>query len=222
MEEGVANQQPPEPRPAATIILLRDGGDGLETCLVRRNLEARFMPGVWVFPGGAVEEGDGDDADLETAHRRCAARELAEEAAVRVDPESLVPYSRWITPKVVPIRFDTRFYLASHPGDSEPEVDGEEVIDWGWFEPAGALSRHSAGEIELVFPTIKHLESLTGFSSVDAALDAAAGTEVRAVEPTLEITADGKDARLSFDREDLDQPGTHASEVDSNPPPGEA
>jgi 8-oxo-dGTP pyrophosphatase MutT (NUDIX family) len=222
VDEGVESQRPPEPRPAATIILLRDGDYGVETCLVRRNLEARLMPGVWVFPGGAVEEGDGADPDSETAHRRCAARELAEEAGVRVDPERLVPYSRWITPKVVPIRFDTRFYLASHPGDSEPEVDGEEVIDWGWFEPAGALSHHSTGEIELVFPTIKHLESLTGFSSVDDALSAAARTEVRAVEPTLEISADGKDARLGFDQGDLDQPGPHASEVDSKPPPGEA
>ncbi len=222
MDEDTANQRPAEPRPAATIILLRNGESGVETCLVRRNLEARFMPGVWVFPGGAVDEGDGADPESETAHRRCAARELAEEAGVVVDPETLVPYSRWITPKVVPIRFDTRFYLASHPGDGEPEVDGEEVIDWGWFEPADALSRHSVGEIELVFPTIKHLESLTNFSTVDDALGSAARTEVRAVEPNLEITADGSDARLSFDREDLDQPGTHASEVDSKPPPGEA
>lgn len=212
---------PAEPRPAATIILLRDGDGGMETCLVRRNLEARFMPGVWVFPGGAVDEGDGADPDSEAAHRQCAARELAEEAGVRVDPESLVPYSRWITPKVIPIRFDTRFYLASHPDDTVPEVDGEEVIDWAWLEPAVALERHTSGEIELVFPTIKHLESLVGFTSVGDAMEAAEKNEVQPVEPTIEITEDGKDARLSFDDADSGQPGTHRSEVDFEPPAGE-
>ena len=221
MSTDPSEKKPAEPRPAATIILLRDGDQGIETCLVRRNLEARFMPGVWVFPGGAVDEADGADRDSEEAHRQCAVRELVEEAGVRVDPESLVPYSRWITPKLVPIRFDTRFYLADHIDDTTPEVDGEEVIDWAWLEPEVALERHTAGEIELVFPTIKHLESLIGFASVGEAMEAARKTEVRPVEPTIELTDDGKDARLSFDDADTDQPGTHRSAVDSKPPPGE-
>ena len=53
---------PVTPRPAATVILLRRSGKhterGLQVLLVKRNPEARFMPGVWVFPGGAVDGGE--------------------------------------------------------------------------------------------------------------------------------------------------------------------
>ena len=73
------------------------------------------MPGVWVFPGGAVDPADGDG---EAAHRAAAVRELAEEAGIEVPADELVAYSRWITPKAVPIRFDTRFYLALAPAHS--------------------------------------------------------------------------------------------------------
>ena len=43
------------PRQAATVILLRGGAEALEVLLVRRTPKARFMGGVWVFPGGAVD-----------------------------------------------------------------------------------------------------------------------------------------------------------------------
>lgn len=221
MSPAERDTEPTVPRPAATIILLRDGDSGLETCLVRRNLEARFMPGVWVFPGGAVDPEDGEDPTSEDAHRRCAARELVEEAGVAVDPDDLVAYSRWITPRQVPIRFDTRFYLAAHPGGDEPRVDGDEVIDWGWFDPAKALAMNRTGDLDLVFPTVKHLESLVGFGSVTESLEGAAALEIRAVEPTIDLS-DEDEPKIVFDPDDRDQPGTHESPVDGAPPPGEA
>ena len=179
------------------------------------------MPGVWVFPGGAVDSEDGPDPESEAAHRQCAARELAEEAGVEVDPDDLVAYSRWITPRQVPIRFDTRFYLAADPAAGEPRIDGREVIDWGWFEPSDALERHRGGALDLVFPTVKHLESLLDSSDVNQLLERAASLEVRAVEPVIDLSEDGE-PRIAFDPDDADQPGTHMSEVDSAPPPGEA
>ncbi|MEA2152970.1 MAG: hypothetical protein QOI18_1203, partial [Solirubrobacteraceae bacterium] len=152
------------PRQAATVILLRGGADALEVLLVRRTLKARFMGGVWVFPGGAVDahEGDGDQA-----HRAAAIRELREEAAIELDdPAALVKFSRWITPAQVQIRFDTHFFLAPLPTGQEPRVDGEEVVELGWYTPQAALDAHAAEQIALVFPTIKHLEQLCGFGSV--------------------------------------------------------
>ncbi len=183
---------PVRPRQAASVILLRGGGEALEVLLVRRTPKARFMGGVWVFPGGAVDEveGSGDEA-----HRAAAVRELHEEASIEIaDPSELIKFSRWITPAVVTIRFDTHFFLAVLPEGQEPRVDGEECVDVGWFTPPGALESSKAGDIELVFPTIKHLEQLRDFASVDELLDYARGREVLPVEPR--VLLEGEVARI--------------------------
>jgi 8-oxo-dGTP pyrophosphatase MutT (NUDIX family) len=181
-----------KPRQAATVILLRGGAEALEVLLVQRTPKARFMGGVWVFPGGAVdsEEGEGDDA-----HRAAALRELREEAAIALgDPGELVKFSRWITPAQVKIRFDTHFFLAPLPPGQEARIDGEECVDVGWFTPAAALAGHRAGELPLVFPTIKHLEQLGAFASVEELLAHARGREVRPVEP--KVVLEGEVARV--------------------------
>jgi 8-oxo-dGTP pyrophosphatase MutT (NUDIX family) len=189
---------PTPPRQAASVILLRDGtgaesGAGtLEVLLVKRTPEARFMGGVWVFPGGAVDaqEGEGD-----AAHRIAAVRELSEEAAITLDtPAELVKFSRWITPAEVQIRFDTHFFLALLPNGQEPQIDGEECVDLGWFTPAGALDAHRDGEILLVFPTIKHLEQLGAFASVDSLMSYARGRDVQPVQPR--VLVEGEVARI--------------------------
>jgi 8-oxo-dGTP pyrophosphatase MutT (NUDIX family) len=188
---------PATPRPAASLILLRRGGKhrqrDLEVLLVRRSPEASFMPGVWVFPGGVVEadeavaggvEGGASGVDrLELAHRACAVRELHEEAGIELSAGAeLRPWSRWITPEVVPVRFDTRFYVALAPPHSPPRPDGAETTEAAWIAPREALDRHAAGEMSLVFPTIKHLESLLPYSSAEEVLAAASE---RRIEPIL-------------------------------------
>lgn len=180
--------EPAVPRQAASVILLRGGDRTLELLLVQRSHEARFMGGVWVFPGGAVDahEGDGDEA-----HRAAAVRELAEEAAVEgVDPSDIVKFSRWITPPEVDIRFDTHFFLAPAPDDSAPAIDGRECVDLGWFTPQGALDAHARGQILLVFPTIKHLEQLAPFATADELMAHSRGREVVPVEPRVVITGE--------------------------------
>src|SRR5262245_2674499 len=149
------------------------------------------MPGVWVFPGGAVDAADGEG---EEAHRIAAVRELAEEAGIELSADELVAYSRWITPRVVPVRFDTRFYLALAPPHSPPEPDGSETVDAGWFAPGAALEQHRADELPLVFPTIKHLESLVSFANAEEALEAARRREVRPVEPR--VVGEGEKRRI--------------------------
>jgi len=110
------------------------------------------------------------------------------------DPAGLVKFSRWITPAEVVVRFDTHFFLAPLPDGQEATIDGDEIVDEGWFTPAGALAAHRDGEIALVFPTIKHLEQLAGFASAEALLSFARGREVGPVQPR--IVAQGETARL--------------------------
>ena len=186
------NSGPPTPpRQAATVILLCDG-EGLEVLLVKRTPEARFMGGVWVFPGGAVDQGEGDGDE---AHRAAAIRELREEAAITLDsPDALVKFSRWITPAEVRMRFDTHFFLASLPPGQEPKIDGQECVDLGWFTPEAALNAHRAGDIVLVFPTIRHLEQLSGFSSVEDLLAYARARDVLPIQP--KVIVEGEVARV--------------------------
>lgn len=180
------------PRPAATVIMLRGGAEAIEVLLVKRNPDARFMGGAWVFPGGAVDrhEGEGD-----AALRAAALRELAEEAGIELEgPGELVPFSRWITPAQVKIRFDTWFYLAALPDGAVPRVDGGEVVDSRWYVPAAALEAARRGELLLVFPTIKHLEQLSSFSSTDELLAYARTRRIRPVEPRVVMS--GEQARV--------------------------
>jgi 8-oxo-dGTP pyrophosphatase MutT (NUDIX family) len=184
--------EPAKPRQAATVILLRGGAERLEVLLAKRNPAQRFMGGAWVFPGGAV---DTDDGEGTAAHRAAGVREVAEEVGIDLpDPDALVRFSRWITPALVKIRFDTHFFLASVPEGTEAKVDGEETVDAGWFTPRGAIEAHERDEILLVFPTIKTLEALSGFGSADELLSWAGDRTVEPVEPR--VVGDGPTARI--------------------------
>ena len=182
--EAINTGTPSIPRPAASVILLRRGGRHadreLEVLLLQRSPDAAFMPSVWVFPGGTVdaEDGDGDES-----FRTCAVRELEEESGIGLPAdEELVLFSRWITPEFVKSRFDAWFYLALAPAHTPPKADGVETVGAKWIAPQVALDAHSAGEMALVFPTIRQLESLAGYATSEEAIAAARG---QAVEPIL-------------------------------------
>jgi 8-oxo-dGTP pyrophosphatase MutT (NUDIX family) len=194
--EAINTGPPSSPRPAASVILLRRGGRhaerSLQALLLRRSEEAAFMPGVWVFPGGAVDPTDGEG---EVGYRACAVRELAEEAGIELaGPDELVPFARWITPEVVATRFDAWFFLALAPPHSPPRPDGVETTEAAWFAPQAALDSHAAGELPLVFPTIKQLESLLPFSSSEEAIEASRGRRVRPILP--KVIGEGEERRV--------------------------
>jgi len=183
---------PTKPRQAATVLVLRGGTERLEVLLAQRTPKARFMGGAWVFPGGSV------DAEDLGAHRVAGVREVQEEVGITLgDPEALVPFARWITPAEISIRFDTWFFLAEAPADAEIVIDGQEIVDARWFEPARALEGSEAGELLLVFPTIKNLEAAARFSTAAELLEWARTHEVKPVEPRVE--GHGETARLVID-----------------------
>jgi 8-oxo-dGTP pyrophosphatase MutT (NUDIX family) len=221
-----------EIRDAATVIVGRDAGEGLQVFMVRRNARAAFMPNLYVFPGGRVDEADRDEAarrlhgsagDVDPAYAMTAARETFEEAGLlfadgaghadelaelrcalhagelafgavlerlgtSVDASQLRYFSRWVTPKSehATRRFDTRFFVARAPGNQIAEADAFEVLDGRWMRPADALGAHARGEIGLIFPTIKHLERIAPYRTVDELLRFARSKTIVTVTPEVQ------------------------------------
>lgn len=149
--------------PAATVIVARDAAAGLEVLLLQRSDVGAFA-GMWVFPGGRVDDTDQGDDELAKA-RAAAAREADEEVGVQVSPDALVPFSHW-TPPVrngAPRRFATWFFVA--PWDGGPiEIDGHEIVDHRWMAPLDAV----AERLPLAPPTWVTLHHLAAYPTLDA------------------------------------------------------
>lgn len=165
--------------PAATTVLLRDGEDGLDVLMVRRNSKLEFAGGMWVFPGGRIDPDDypggvampDDPALVEAAARRAAVREAREETGLEIEESTLVWFSHWTPPAISPKRFATWFFVAAAPADlADLHVDGGEIHEHGWLTPTAAMDRRNGGEIELAPPTWITLEQLSAFGTVEQAV----------------------------------------------------
>ena len=252
--------EPVAVRDAATVMLVRDGADGLEVFMLRRTLNAVFVGGFYVFPGGAVDDADRDPGVADhcvglsdvaaselldvpsggLAYWVAAVRECFEEAGVllaytadgdivdfhdaptaerfeghrhavhrgerrlvdvcadenlRLATDGIYYLSHWITPVGEPRRFDTRFFVARAPQRQEPLHDDRETIASLWTRPAGALDAYRAGELQLIMPTIKHLEYLAAFDTTEGAMcDASAVRRPPVIEPRMRLN--GADVEL--------------------------
>lgn len=199
------------------MVVLRDGhgATGIEVLMVRRNTELEFAGGMWVFPGGRVDESDRaglTHGDTEGAARRAAVREAREEADIVLDPHSLVWFSHWTPPPISPKRFGTWFFAAPVPaGEIVVTVDGGEIHDHCWTRPGDALSRKNAREIDLAPPTWITLEELAKHTTVQLALDSFSsrepehfGTQVVEVDGSLVAVYHGD---VAYDGGDPSAPG---------------
>ncbi len=199
-----------DPIPAATVILVRERDRGLETLMLHKSSKVAFG-GMWVFPGGRIDDADSEGAaDLETAARRAAVREAFEETALAVDESGLASISHWLPPPIAPVRFATWFFVAPAP-EGAVTIDMGEIHDSAWMRPADALARRDALEIELAPPTWMTLHYLCGFDSVDDLM-----ADARARTPGFYETHMGKgDGGIAamwpgdagYDASDVDAPG---------------
>ena len=202
-----------EPIPAATVVLARDTDEGIEVLMLRRSSRGAFG-GMWVFPGGQVENEDlspDDPGDELGAARRAAVREAVEEADVLVDGDALVTFSHWLPPAGAPKRFSTWFFLAPAPDAVEVAVDNQEIHDHEWLRPADAIARRDAGEIELAPPTWVTLWRLSGVDTVDEAVRLARDSEPQRFETHIYFP-DGVPVAVwhddvAYDSGDLQHPG---------------
>jgi len=180
VNEANAEQALPLARPAATVIVARPAVEdigGLEVLLLERSQVGAFA-GMWVFPGGRVDDADAGDDELSRA-KSAAVREAREEVGVEIDPASLITLSHWTPPAIAPKRFTTWFFVAPWAGD-EIRIDQHEIVDSRWMTPADALN---AG-LPLAPPTHVSLATLAEVESF-VALDEL--IEQRGVERFLTV-----------------------------------
>lgn len=177
----------PPARPASTVVLLRESQAGLETLLLRRNKALQFAGGLWVFPGGALDEADlsaagGDEFE---AARLAAAREAFEESGLRPRLDDMVQLSHWTTPEAEPKRFATWFFAAPLDVDETVQIDGGEIHDALWVEVSDALRRHEAGELGMLPPTYVTLLAISRYASLEQLIQAERERPSPQVLPTL-------------------------------------
>jgi 8-oxo-dGTP pyrophosphatase MutT (NUDIX family) len=254
---GEERKQPVVPRPAATVMLLREGGDGVEVLAIQRHEKLAFMGGMWVFPGGSVCPADASVEALaripglsqigcarlatlqgeQIDQREClalavaACRETFEETGVLLASdaagnqsgrdlvtrlqdrrrtiasqpelfaellrtenlflrvERLLYWAHWITPSVVPRRFDTRFFIAAVTSDQDAVIDSTETVDHAWMSPAALIAAAHAGSMTVSHPTLYNLmeldSSLQQHGSLQALLAAEAKRSVVAILPKM-------------------------------------
>jgi glyoxylase-like metal-dependent hydrolase (beta-lactamase superfamily II)/8-oxo-dGTP pyrophosphatase MutT (NUDIX family) len=214
-------REPAPPRPAATVLLLRDGAAGVVVLMTRRSPTASFAPGAYVFPGGGIDAADhgahalaarrASQDDLRLTQAIAAIRESFEELGVllarhadgrpadagdvaaldRHQPlfaqcaqrgltlagDEVFVLAHWVTDRDLPRRFDVPFLVARMPAGQTAVADEAEQFEPVWVRPADALARHEAGQFFIIFPTIRTLERLRRFETVDAVLAACRGEQ---------------------------------------------
>lgn len=216
-------QDEAKPRPASTILLLRDAPE-FQVLMVKRHQQIDFASGALVFPGGKSHEGDADPAwtdyasgwdgldPIQRVLRVAAVREVYEEAGILLarhkdgSATTIVPdaseraavdrgeiafldvirrenlvlaldelaiFARWITPAMMPKRFDTFFYAVAAPPHQVASCDGREAVDAEWIAPRQALQLAESGQRTIIFPTRMNLQLLAEANSASNAIERA-------------------------------------------------
>lgn len=115
--------------------------------------------------------------------------------------DQLYYYAHWITPEARSERFDTRFYLARHPVGQEASYDQKETMEGIWLTPLKALEENSNRKIALSPPTLKTLEDLSRFKSMDDILSSLRERETLPILPVLTKISNGALIVLPWDPE---------------------
>ena len=180
--------------PAATVVMVRDGSEGLEALLVQRSKAVKHMGGMWVFPGGRVDEADypADREDYRAA-LNAAIRETREEAGLDVGADQLVYLSHWTTPEGARKRFATWFFLAVLEDGQEVSVDGGEIAHHRWVRPEVALAELADENhpLRLMPPTFVSLVDIAPYRSCSDVKASMAAREAIQYAPRMVFVEDG-------------------------------
>ena len=198
-EEAVATLNEPD--------LDHDLALGLFFAAIRETFEEAGVLLAVPASGGVLDFKDQETGSRFETYRRkihdqeMTLRDLAEEEELVYALDLLTPYSHWITPDIESKRFDTRFLLARMPKNQAPIHDSIEMTESLWVSPAKALAGFEAGEILLMPPTLKTIEELAEFSSLDQLFTSASTKEIYPILPQGEAGPDGVVLKLPRDPE---------------------
>ncbi len=113
--------------------------------------------------------------------------DLVTELDLHLDLGALSVFARWVTPAMMPKRFDTWFFIATAPEDQFAVCDGYETVDAEWIEPGVALGLADRGERKIIFPTRMNLQLLAESGNADQAIATAQARPGVVVEPWVEV-----------------------------------
>lgn len=149
-------------------------------------------------PGSADLIAPARALELAEAHRddvhagRTLFSKVVRDAGVVLAADRMIHFAHWITPEIMPKRFDTHFFLVSAPMEQLGAHDGHESVDSVWIAPQQALDEADRGERTLVTPTRLNLQKLAGYRTVAAAVDTARSEPVVTVLPRVDFNEKGR------------------------------
>jgi 8-oxo-dGTP pyrophosphatase MutT (NUDIX family) len=180
---------------------------GFYLCAIRETFEESGVLLAERANGGKIDFSDGGTLARFARYRRqlhdseITLLQLAIKEDIRFQLNQMVPYSHWITPEVESKRFDTRFFIARMPEDQAPVHDAMEMTKSTWMTPVEALNRQKAGKILLMPPTLKTLEELLDYASIDSVFSAVVNRKIEPILPQAFLEAKGFGVKLPHDPE---------------------
>ena len=187
---------------ASALLGVPSGGLAYWVAVVRETFEEAGLlladrpGGPRLLGGDPVEEARLAAARVELNAGKRRFLDVCAEEGLRLAVGHIHYFAHWITPRGAPRRFDTRFFVAAAPPGQVAAHSAGETIAETWITPQAALAGHRAGEIEIIFPTIRNLQAISRFSTSGQLLAAAAAasSSVPVIEPR--VVADGNGVRI--------------------------
>jgi len=213
---------------ASALLGFEAGGLAYWVAVVRETFEEAGLLLARRDGGPALLNGDPDEEARFAAERRAVNDgsrrflDLVRDERLRLSVGDIHYFAHWITPRGAPRRYDTRFFVAAAPSGQIAAHDAGETIAEVWITPHDALARHRAGEIEIIFPTIRNLQAIGRFTTSAELLDAAerASSAVPVIEPR--VVPDGSGMRIvlpgdpEYDRGSVPDPTGDGARLDFN------
>ncbi len=213
---------------ASALLGVGSGGLAYWVAVVRETFEeaglllARRDDGPDLLAGHPEEEARFVEARAAVNAGTLRFLDLCRQERLRLTVGDIHYFAHWITPRGAPRRYDTRFFVAAAPPGQIAAHSAGETIAEVWITPQDALARHRAGEIEIIFPTIRCLQAIGRFATSTELLAAAerASSAVPTIEPR--VVPDGNGMRIvlpgdpGYERAPVPDPGDGGARGDFN------